>query len=85
MTLAQYPPEQQSPPSTYAIAALVDGEPGALGRTVLLTLSRSVPIGIGLRLSGQRIGLVRNSLVVSTTITVAMLAYAYGRKQRWFG
>lgn len=85
MTLAQYPPEPEAPPSTYAIAALVDGEPGALGRVVVLTLFRSIPIGVGLRLAGQRKRLVKTSVTVSSTITAAMLAYAYGRKRGWIG
>lgn len=84
MKLRQYTPERQSPPSTYAIAALVNGEPGAAGRVVTLTLSRAIPIGVGLRIAGQRERLVRSSLIVSTSITVAMLGYAYGRKRGWF-
>ena len=63
----------------------VDGEPGALGRVVVLTLFRSIPIGVGLRLAGQRKRLVKTSVTVSSTITAAMLAYAYGRKRGWIG
>jgi len=81
--LRQYTPEQKSPPSTYAIAALVDGEPGAFGRVVKLTLFRAIPIGVGLRIAGQRERLARSSLIVSASITAAMLGYAYGRKRGW--
>lgn len=74
--LGAYPPEPQAPPSTYAIAALADGEDGALGRVIALTLIRAVPVGAGLMLAGEREGLVKKSLVVSTTITASMLALA---------
>lgn len=81
--LSDYPPERYAPPSTYAIASLVDGDPGALGRVVLLTAFRAVPVGVGLRLMGHKQKLVTTSLAVSPSITAAMIAYAYGRKRGW--
>tara|TARA_Y100000593_G_scaffold63570_1_gene117484 strand:+ start:1170 stop:1415 length:246 start_codon:yes stop_codon:yes gene_type:complete len=44
----------KSPPSVYEIAALLDGEPGALGRVVVLTAQRAVLIGTGLYFAGIR-------------------------------
>lgn len=82
--LGQYPPEPQAPPSTYAIAALVDGEPGALGRVVVLTAFRAVPVGLGLYLVGDRERLIKKSLAVSGTISLAMIGYALGRKRGWW-
>lgn len=78
--LGTYPPEPQAPPSTYAVAALIDGEPGALPRVVGLTLLRAVPIGVGLYIAGERKHVVRNATIVSTTLTAGMLAYVLWRK-----
>ena len=46
--------EEGSPPSSYAIADLVRGEPGALGRTASLTLQRAIFIVPGLYVAGIR-------------------------------
>jgi hypothetical protein len=43
-----------SPPSSYAIADLVDGKPGSLGRTVSLTAQRAAFIVPGLYVAGIR-------------------------------
>jgi hypothetical protein len=46
--------EAESPPSSYAIADLVNRKPGALGRTASLTLQRSLFIVPGLYVAGIR-------------------------------
>lgn len=71
-------------PSTYAIEALVDGEPGALGQVVILTAARAIPIGIGLRVMGERRSLVKKSVGASAAITVTMIGYIVGRKRGWW-
>lgn len=69
--------EQQSPPSTYAIAALLDGEPGAAQRVAVLTLQRAVIVGLGLWAVGIRGGsLTRGALAGSAAIT-AWIAAGY--------
>ena len=66
--------ELRSPPSTYAIAAWMDGEP-ALGRVVGLTLERSFFIGTGLYLAGLRgRELVRGALFASSAVTAWIVA-----------
>lgn len=62
--------EPKAPPSSYAIAAALEGEPGALGRVFFGTLQRSVFIVPGLLLAGLRgEPLVRTALLASTSIT----------------
>jgi len=46
--------ENESPPSSYAIADLVAGEPGALSRTLSLTLQRAFFVAPGLYVAGIR-------------------------------
>jgi len=67
-------PGADDPPSTYAIAALVDGEPGALGRVVELTLTRSMLIAPGLYVAGIRDpgSLVKATLGATVSITVGL-------------
>ena len=67
-------PGRDDPPSTYAIAALVDGEPGALGRVIELTLTRTVLIAPGLYLVGIRdpMSLVKATLGATASITVGL-------------
>lgn len=72
------------PPSSWAIEALVQGEPGALGDVVWLTLYRAVPIGAGLYLAGAKRRLVRNSVAASAAVSVTMIGYAWGRKKGWW-
>ena len=58
------------PPSSYAIADLVEGRRGAIGRTIFLTASRVPWIFTGLALSGVRgQQLVVGSLVTSVALT----------------
>ncbi len=60
----------ESPPSTYAIAAWVDKEPGAGGRVAGLTLERAFFIGTGLFLAGFRgADLLKGALAASATVT----------------
>lgn len=83
--LAAYGDElAQPPPSDYAIADLVNGVPGAFGRTLFLTALRAVPIGIGLHLVGVRQRRPQRALGISGAVTVTMIGYAYGRKRGWW-
>ena len=60
----------KSPPSTYEIAALLDGEQGAGWRVASLTMQRALIIGTGLWLAGIRDRkLVVGSLTASVTVT----------------
>ena len=62
--------QHQSPPSTYAIAAWVDKEPGAGGRVVGLTVERAFFIGTGLLLAGFRgADVIRGALTASAAVT----------------
>ena len=73
------------PESTYAISALVDGEPGALPRVVGLTALRSVIIGGGLYVAGVRgARLYRGALAASTAVSVwiAVSMLASDRRRR---
>lgn len=73
--------ETQSPPSSYAIAAAIDGEPGAWGRVLTVTLARAFIIFPGLYLGGIRgKHLLTGSLAASSTIT-AMLFGMYAAKK----
>lgn len=67
--------ERKAPPSTYAIAAWLDGEPGAFSRVVLLTTVRALPIGVGMALVGHRERIVRDALIVSGVLTLGMALY----------
>lgn len=71
----------QAPPSSYAIAALLEGEPNALDRVVRLTLKRVLFIAPGLFLAGRRgENLVKESLAASASITV-LLTFYYADKR----
>lgn len=69
--------ERGSPPSTYAILALLEGEEGAFWRVVWGTLQRSAFIAPGLFLVGVRkpAKLVGYSLAASTSITACLIGY----------
>ena len=74
--------QQESPPSVYAIAAWVDGEPGATMRVVGLTLERAAFIGMGLWLAGIRgSDLVAGSLAASATVSAWIAADLASRQQ----
>jgi hypothetical protein len=73
--------EQQSPPSSYAVAAALDGESGAWGRVLLVTFARAFVIAPGLYLGGVRGRyLLTGSAMASITIT-GMLFGLYALKR----
>jgi len=73
--------EPQSPPSSYAIAAALEGEPGAWGRVIGVTLARALFIVPGLYLGGIRgRKILTGSLMAATTITGALFIL-YGLKR----
>jgi hypothetical protein len=80
------PPSPQipggSPPSTYAIASMLNREPGAVGRVAALTIQRAIWIGLGLYLAGIRGSRVkRGALFASATLTT-VIAAGFIRKGR---
>jgi len=73
--------DQQSPPSSYAIAGALEGEPGAWGRVFLVTALRAVCIAPGLYLGGVRgRQIATGSAMAAVTITVALFGL-YGLKR----
>lgn len=70
------------PPSTYAIDALVRGEPGAIGRVAVLTLTRTVLIAPGLWLAGIRdpLMIAKASIGSSLTLTAGMTLFYFMRR-----
>jgi hypothetical protein len=66
-----------SPPTTYAILALLEGEDGALGRVVWATVRRALFVAPGLFIAGvknpQRLAL--QSFAASASITACLTAY----------
>ena len=74
--------EKGSPPSSYAIAAALDKEPGSTGKVIMGTLMRSMFIAPGLGLSGLRgESLVRAALLGSASITASLFGlYTLRRK-----
>ena len=74
----------QSPPSTYAIAAYVDGSPGSWYRVLKLTAVRSLMIGSGLYAVGFRNDqLIKGSIASSIAITAwLMIGYKAELKEK---
>lgn len=73
--------ESESPPSAYAIADLVRGTRGAVGRTFVLTLQRSLLIAPGLAVAGLRgRKLATSSVYASIGVTLALVLLYAGRK-----
>jgi hypothetical protein len=71
-------PAPGSPPSDYAIYALVNDEPGSMRRVVVLTCARALLIAPGLYASGLRgRRLVASALGASTSVTT-LLTLWYG-------
>lgn len=61
---------KNSPPSSYAIAAVIEGEKGGWPRTIGQTLQRSLFIAPGLALAGIKgPQLIKGSIYSSATIT----------------
>jgi hypothetical protein len=68
--------ETGAPPSKYAVASLLDGEPGALGRVASSTVKRMLLIAPGLWLAGFRDReLVKGTVSASVSITVGLIVY----------
>lgn len=62
--------ERGAPPSSYAIASVMEGEPEGPGRVIVGTLQRSLFIAPGLALAGLRgESLVKSALLASASIT----------------
>ena len=77
---AAQPPLRDEPPSTYAISAWVNKEPGAFGRVVNLTLTRMLFIAPGLFIAGVRDPwmLTKATLGATTSITLSLaLVYRF--------
>lgn len=79
--------EEAAPPSTYAVAAVLDGHEGAAIKLIGLTALRSVFIVPGIyiatRMTGAKLSggqVVAASLASSCTISAGMLAW-YGLKR----
>jgi hypothetical protein len=66
----------ESPPSSYAIAGVLNGEDGAWGRVMTGSLQRSIFIAPGLLLAGIRgTRVITGSLLASASITAWLFAY----------
>lgn len=71
----------KSPPSSYAIAALIEREPNALEEVIKVTLKRSLFIAPGLYLSGIKdTQLVKSSIIGSISISVMLYFYYLNKK-----
>jgi hypothetical protein len=75
--------QRGSPPSTYSILALLEGQPGAVGDVVENTLLRMLLIAPGLWLVGLRgRQLVLSTAAASASITVGLTGYYAWRGRR---
>lgn len=75
--------EPNAPPSSYAIADVIEGRPGGWPRTVGLTLWRAVVLSPGLIVAGLRgRPLVLGSLLGSVSATVYLLGYYRWQKAK---
>lgn len=80
---ARVPIENGAPPSTYAVAAVLNGEPGSFARLIGVTILRAVFIIPGLWLSGKvvpgvEIGLPQSvgmGLAASASISTGLLGW----------
>ena len=79
-TATQIP--EGSPPSSYAIADLVNQKPGSFGRVAALTLNRAVWIGIGLYLGGIRGQKLKQAAFIASATLTAVIAAGFIRKGR---
>ena len=76
--------QKKSPPSTYAIAAMMEGEPGSKARAVGLTVERAAILATGLYVAGFRgRSLIRGALFGSGAIT-AWISLDYWLKHRGY-
>lgn len=77
----EVPVERESPPSTYAVAAVINGEPGAIFRLWGVTLLRGAFIFPGVWLGAKLMGvkdatgwkLVTMSMAASSSISLGLL------------
>lgn len=75
--------EPKSPPSSYAIAGVLEGERGAWGKVLVGTAQRSAFLAPGLALAGVRgERLVSASLLGSLSITASLFVLYAGRRGR---
>jgi hypothetical protein len=72
------PPAAMCPalPSGSSAVALLNGDPGALPIAIGHTLLRSVLVGAGLLVAGERTHVVRNAIAGSLAIETFVLAWA---------
>lgn len=73
--------EAHSPPSSYAVAAALDGEPGAWVRVFGVTASRAIIIFPGLYLGGIRGKHLFTGAVAASTVITGMLFVMYGLRK----
>ncbi len=72
-----------SPPSSYAIADLIERRPGSVGRVAQLTVTRALFAAPGLWLAGVRgRQLLVASVAASATITAWLIAYYAARRRK---
>lgn len=71
-----------SPPSTYAIQALLEGEEGSVGRVMESTLLRTVFVIPGIYLATRLRGkeLVTVSFAASASITLSLMVFYLAKK-----
>lgn len=76
--------ESQAPPSSYAIADMIEGKPGALPRVAKLTALRSVFLVPGLYVAGIRgVTLLRSAGFGSVSLSLYLLGLYSLRKRRY--
>jgi hypothetical protein len=82
------PVEREAPPSTYAVAALLNKEPGAAMRVLGVTAVRTVTIVPGVWLASKTFvrsvnfwQVILISVFTSTTITLGMLGWYWLKKR----
>lgn len=76
--------EAQAPPSSYAIADMIEGKPGALPRVVKLTALRSVFLVPGLYVAGVRgPALLKGAAWGSVGLSLYLLGLYSTRKRRY--
>lgn len=64
-------------PSANSALAFVRGEPGSTASVIKHTLGRSVLIGVGLAVAGEREHLIQKSLAAGMTIESFVLLWTY--------
>lgn len=74
--------EPQAPPSSYPVAAVIEGEPGGWPKVITGTIKRSVFIAPGLALAGIRgKQLVLGSIYSSVVVTAWLFGLYLARKK----